>query len=58
MEETCDRFLGRPQLVVALDMLDEAGVETHVLPTEQAVERYNELQADDEPVGGLFHSTC
>jgi hypothetical protein len=29
-----------------------------VLPTEQAVERYNELQADDEPVGGLFHSTC
>ena len=41
-----------------LDMLDEAGVETHVLPTEQAVERYNELQADDESVGGLFHSTC
>jgi hypothetical protein len=29
-----------------------------VLPTEQAVERYNELQAADAPVGGLFHSTC
>jgi hypothetical protein len=41
-----------------LDMLDEAGVETHVLQTEQAVERYNELQAAEEPVGGLFHSTC
>jgi hypothetical protein len=41
-----------------LDLLDEAGVETHVLPTDQAVERYNELQASDAPVGGLFHSTC
>lgn len=41
-----------------LEMLDEAGVETHVLETEQAVERYNELQAAEEPVGGLFHSTC
>jgi len=41
-----------------LDLLDEAGVETHVLPTEQAVERYNELQEAEEPVAGLFHSTC
>lgn len=39
-------------------MLDDQGVETHVLQTEQAVERYNELQDEDEPVGGLFHSTC
>lgn len=41
-----------------LDLLDEAGVETHVLQTEQAVERYNELREAEEPVGGLFHSTC
>ena len=41
-----------------LQMLDDQGVETHVLQTEQAVERYNELQEADEPVGGLFHSTC
>ena len=41
-----------------LQMLDNQGVETHVLQTEKAVERYNELQGADEPVGGLFHSTC
>lgn len=41
-----------------LDELDAAGVETHVLQTEQAVERYNELQAKAEAVAGLFHSTC
>jgi len=41
-----------------LQVLDEEGVEAHVLQTEEAVERYNELQAAEEPVGGLFHSTC
>ena len=41
-----------------LRMLEKAGVETHVLPTEEAVARYNDLQADGRPVGGLFHSTC
>jgi hypothetical protein len=41
-----------------LDMLDEAGVDTHVLQTEQAVEQYNKLQDAGEAVGGLFHSTC
>jgi hypothetical protein len=41
-----------------LQMLDDQDVETHVLQTEQAVERYNDLQANGEPVGGLFHSTC
>jgi len=40
-----------------LQMLDDAGVDTHVLQTEEAVERYNELRADRK-VGGLFHSTC
>jgi hypothetical protein len=41
-----------------LRMLEEAGVETHVLQTEEAVTHYNDLQADGRPVGGLFHSTC
>lgn len=41
-----------------LRLLDDADVEAHVLQTEEAVERYNELQAAQEPVGGLFHSTC
>ncbi|NBB74973.1 MAG: hypothetical protein GVY35_15065 [Bacteroidetes bacterium] len=41
-----------------LDALDERGVEVDVLQTEQAVERYNELQAEGKAVGGLFHSTC
>lgn len=41
-----------------LQMLDDQNVETHVLQTEQAVKRYNQLQADGKPVGGLFHSTC
>jgi len=41
-----------------LQMLDEQGVEAHVLQTKKAVECYNQLQADGEPVGGLFHSTC
>mgnify|MGYP006278535079 CR=1 FL=1 len=41
-----------------LQMLDEAGVDTYVLQTEEAVERYNELRESGLPVGGLFHSTC
>ena len=41
-----------------LDRLDEADVEAYVLPTKQAVERYNALRADGHAVGGLFHSTC
>lgn len=41
-----------------LEMLDARNVETHVLQTEKAVERYNELQEAHESVGGLFHSTC
>ena len=40
-----------------LAMLADRGVESHVLPTTEAVEVYNRL-ADSEPVGGLFHSTC
>lgn len=41
-----------------LQMLDEEGIETHVLQTEKAVEKYNALQNDGRQVGGLFHSTC
>ena len=37
--------------------LEERGVTVHVLQTEAAVERYNEL-AGEEPVGALIHSTC
>lgn len=40
-----------------LALLEEQGIEVHVLPTERAVERYNQLR-EDQAVGGLFHSTC
>ena len=38
-------------------MLRDRGVETHVLPTKEAVRLYNELR-DSRPVGALIHSTC
>ena len=40
-----------------LALLEERGVSVHVLPSEQAVLRYNELR-ESERVAGLFHSTC
>lgn len=40
-----------------LQMLERRNIPAHVLPTREAVELYNEL-AENEPVGGLFHSTC
>lgn len=40
-----------------LDYLEGEGVEAHVLPTGEAVERYNRL-AGDRPAGALIHSTC
>lgn len=40
-----------------LQMLEARGVHVHVLQTEKAVERYNELR-ESEPVGALIHSTC
>lgn len=40
-----------------LEFLEERGVEAEVLPTGEAVERYNEL-AGERPVGALIHSTC
>lgn len=40
-----------------LSALRDRGVVVHVLGTREAVELYNKL-AEDQPVGGLFHSTC
>ncbi len=40
-----------------LRMLEERGIPTHVLQTEEAVRLYNDLR-EKEAVGGLFHSTC
>ncbi|PYJ22671.1 MAG: hypothetical protein DME99_04845 [Verrucomicrobia bacterium] len=40
-----------------LDFLKERQIAVHVLPTTEAVALYNKL-AENEPVGGLFHTTC
>ena len=40
-----------------LNFLKEKQIETHVLPTAEAVKLYNRL-AETSPVGGLFHTTC
>lgn len=40
-----------------LEMLQEKGIETIVLQTEAAIERYNQLR-QSHPVGILIHSTC
>ena len=40
-----------------LRLLKERNIATYILPTEAAVQRYNELR-ETEAVGGLFHSTC
>lgn len=41
-----------------IEHLKEAGVETIVLETTQAVDKYNELAKDGQAVGALIHSTC
>ena len=41
-----------------LNALAERGIEVHVEETKVAVKHYNDLAAQDVPVGGLFHSTC
>ena len=40
-----------------LALLEEKGVEIHVLKTDDAAKLYNELR-ETLPTGGLFHSTC
>jgi hypothetical protein len=41
----------------AVNELEKLSVETFILPTDDAVEKYNEL-VDSEQVGALIHSTC
>jgi hypothetical protein len=41
-----------------LARIEERGATAEVLPTPQAVERYNDLVRDRRPVGALIHSTC
>ncbi len=40
-----------------VQMLKERGIDVHVLPTEDAVKRYNELRSSTS-IGALIHSTC
>jgi hypothetical protein len=40
-----------------LDFLKERQIGVHVLPTKDAAALYNKL-AENEPAGGLFHTTC
>jgi hypothetical protein len=40
-----------------LELLRQRGIPVHVEETRAAVELYNTL-AEDQAVGGLFHSTC
>ena len=40
-----------------LQLLNQRGIITHILQTEEAVRLYNELR-EKKSVGGLFHSTC
>lgn len=40
-----------------LDMLAARDIDVHILQSEEAAARYNELRRR-QPVGGLFHSTC
>jgi len=40
-----------------LELLNRRGIAVHILPTEAAVRRYNELRRT-ESVGALIHSTC
>lgn len=41
-----------------VDSLEEQGVEVLVLPTGDAIRRYNELADQGRAVGALIHSTC
>ncbi len=40
-----------------LDFLKQRQITVHVLPTKEAAQLYNTL-VENEPVGGLFHTTC
>lgn len=38
--------------------LEKEGVDVHILETNDAVDKYNQLAKAGEPVGALIHSTC
>jgi hypothetical protein len=40
-----------------INLLKEKDIAVHVLPTDQAVKKYNDLRTR-QPVGALIHSTC
>jgi hypothetical protein len=40
-----------------IQLLQEKGIPFHILQTEEAAKKYNQL-CEKESVGGLFHSTC
>jgi hypothetical protein len=40
-----------------LELLKQQGVRVHVLPTQDAVDLYNNLRKTEQ-VAGLFHTTC
>ena len=46
--QTCDE---------TIEMLEDKGIKYHILQSEEAVQKYNELQTDQK-VGALIHSTC
>lgn len=39
-------------------LLDETGLEVHVINTKKAVDLFNRLTRQGKRVGGLFHSAC
>lgn len=41
-----------------LDMLRAQGIDAEVMPTAQAIDRYNELATAGQAVGALIHTTC
>lgn len=49
-----ERLQTDPQTI---EMLKKKGVTYHILQTEEAVKKYNQL-CESKLVGGLFHSTC
>lgn len=41
-----------------LEYLHDKDIEVHILQTEDAIKKYNQLTADGCAVGALIHSTC
>ena len=41
-----------------LELLAEKNIDTHVLQTEEAIDKYNQLVNENQAVGALIHSTC